>query len=65
MKKTQMLQNIRAADPATLRRMIADERIRLLELRIQHRVAPMKNVRQIRQSRRAIARMETILKTTL
>lgn len=49
-------------DSAALKNVIKEERARLLELRIQHRVAPIKNVRQIRQSRRTIARMETVLR---
>ncbi|HEY4497914.1 MAG TPA: 50S ribosomal protein L29 [Candidatus Paceibacterota bacterium] len=64
MKKTQTLQNIRTMDSAALTNMIKEERARLLELRIQHRIAPIKNIRQIRQSRRAIAQMETVLQDT-
>lgn len=59
-----MLQNLRSLDAAALTNLVKEERARLLELRIQHRVAPIKNVRQIRQSRRAVARMETVLRDT-
>lgn len=64
MKKDQVLQHLHTMDSAALKNIIKEERVRLLELRIQHRISPIKNIRQIRQSRRAIARMETVLRDT-
>ncbi len=54
-------QEIREMSAEEIQRRLDEERAELLNMRFQHAVAPMQNPMVLRQKRRDIARLKTLL----
>ncbi len=55
-------EDIRSLNAGEIRQRVAEEEEQLLELRFQHTIAPLENPMILREKRRLIARLKTVLR---